>query len=95
MVTSKTNVDTTAAGPAHVYCNLLGLHGGNAVPGTWTENGVVVLNKAVGISEGTLTLHEAFTVPSTTELQMRCGAQNTVAHDSWMSAVKVRSLALG
>ena len=94
VLTSTTDLWTNASGPAYIACHLMGFHLGQPVPGTFSQQGTLVLNKSVGIEAGQLTMHEAFSIPSTTQLVMKCAGPGATAQNSWMSAIKVANLSV-
>ena len=91
VLTSTADFWTSESGPAYIACHLMGFHLGQPVAGTFSQQGTLVLNNSVGIEAGQLTMHEAFSVASTTLLAMKCAGPAT-AQNAWISAIKVANL---
>jgi len=91
VVTGASNFVTTQNAPAYIACHLMGFHYGQPVAGTFSQEATLILNKSVGIDFGHLTLNDAFTVPSTTVVALKCAGPAS-AMQSWITAIKVGTL---
>jgi hypothetical protein len=89
--------DAHVGEPVEVTCDFAAYHYGVYIPGSYFDASEVMLNREAGMpfDEGTVFLTQPLTLSESATVKLACAAQDTVAEQSQITAIKVANLTQG